>query len=101
MITQFHYTLLSIILFCIGLIGIFIRKQNLISLLMAVELMLLGVNINMVAVGMHNNGLENQIFCLFIVAIAAAETAIGLALIILIFKHNKSLHVSAINTLNG
>ena len=96
-----HYLILAAIIFTIGIIGIFLNRKNLIVILMCIELLLLAVNINFVSFSIFLNDLNGQIFTLFILTVAAAEAAIGLAIIVLYYRNSGSIHVEDINTLKG
>ena len=96
-----HYLTLGGILFALSVIGIFLNRKNLIVLLMAVELMLLAVNMNFVAFSHFWGDLSGQIFVFFILTVAAAEAAIGLAILVLLFRTRDSLDVEELNTLKG
>ncbi|MFK8040536.1 MAG: NADH-quinone oxidoreductase subunit NuoK [Rickettsiaceae bacterium] len=96
-----HYLVVSSMLFAIGIAGIFIKGRNLINILLSIELMLLSVNINFVAFSSYLHELSGQIFALCVLAIAAAETAIGLAIIIVHFRNKSSMDLSSINQLKG
>ena len=96
-----HYLILGAIIFTIGIIGIFLIIKNLIVILMCIELLLLAVNINLVSFSIFLNDLNGQIFALFILTVAAAETAIGLAIIVLYYRNSGSIRVEDINTLKG
>ena len=98
-ITYFLY--LSIIVFTIGLIGIFLNRKNLLVLLISLELILLSANINFVSFANYYNNIEGQIFVFFNLSIAAAEAAVGLAIIIIFFRKKDSIHIDDINTLKG
>ena len=98
-ITYFLY--LSIIVFTIGLIGIFLNRKNLIVLLMSLELILLSANINFVSFANYYNNIAGQIFVFFNLSIAAAEAAVGLAIIVIFFRKKDSIHIDDINTLKG
>jgi NADH-quinone oxidoreductase subunit K len=100
-ITLSHYLILAALLFMIGIVGIFLNRKNIIILLMAIELMLLAVNINFIAFGYFLGDIAGQIFVFFILTVAAAESAIGLAIIILIFRNNRSINVDDLNKLKG
>ena len=100
-ITLLHYLTLSSIIFVIGVIGLLSKNRNLINILMSIELMLLAVNINFVSFSSFNNDIKGQIFSIILLTIAAAETAIGLALIVLFFRHNNTIKVKDINKLKG
>ena len=96
-----HYLILAAIIFTIGIIGIFLNRKNLIVILMCIELLLLAVNINLVSFSIFLNDLSGQIFTLFILTVAAAEAAIGLAIIVVYYRNVGSIHVEDINTLKG
>jgi NADH-quinone oxidoreductase subunit K len=96
-----HFTILSLILFCIGLSGIFINRKNIISLLMSIELMLLAVNINFVSFSSFLQDLNGQIFSIFILTVAGAEAAIGLAILVIYYKNNKNIQTQNISSLKG
>ncbi|MFM2324607.1 MAG: NADH-quinone oxidoreductase subunit NuoK [Brachymonas denitrificans] len=96
-----HYLTLGGILFALSVIGIFLNRKNLIVLLMAVELMLLAVNMNFVAFSHFWGDLSGQIFVFFIMTVAAAEAAIGLAILVLLFRTRTSIDVEELNTLKG
>src|SRR5210317_2405552 len=99
MITLSHFLILAALLFMIGVVGIFLNRKNIIILLMAIELMLLAVNMNFIAFSYYLGDLAGQIFVFFILTVAAAEAAIGLAIIILIFRNYKSIIVADLNRL--
>jgi NADH-quinone oxidoreductase subunit K len=96
-----HFLILGAILFAIGIVGIFLNRKNLIVLLMAIELMLLAVNMNFVAFSHFLQDLNGQIFVFFILTVAAAEAAIGLAILIVLFRNLKSIHVDDLGSLKG
>ena len=96
-----HYLILGATIFTIGIIGIFLNRKNLIVILMCIELLLLAVNINFVSFSIFLNDLNGQIFTLFILTVAAAEAAIGLAIIVVYYRNAGSIHVEDINTLKG
>ena len=96
-----HYLILGATIFTIGIIGIFLNRKNLIVILMCIELLLLAVNINFVSFSIFLNDLNGQIFTLFILTVAAAEAAIGLAIIVLYYRNSGSIRVEDINTLKG
>ena len=96
-----HYLTLGGILFALSVIGIFLNRKNLIVLLMAVELMLLAVNMNFVAFSHFWGDLSGQIFVFFILTVAAAESAIGLAILVLLFRTRTRIDVEELNTLKG
>jgi NADH-quinone oxidoreductase subunit K len=101
MITLSHYLILSAALFAISVAGIFLNRKNIIVLLMAIELMLLAVNLNFVAFSHFWNNLDGQVFVFFILTVAAAESAIGLAILVVLFRNLKSINVDDIGTLKG
>ena len=96
-----HFLILGAILFAISVVGIFLNRKNLIVLLMAIELMLLAVNMNFVAFSHYLDDLSGQIFVFFILTVAAAESAIGLAILIVLFRNLKSIHVDDLDSLKG
>ena len=98
MITLNHYLFLSALLFSIGTAGIFLRR-NLITLLLSVEIMLNAVNLTFVAVGRFNGSVEGQIITFFVMTVAAAEAAVGLALVIALFRHRETLSPDAFTAL--
>jgi NADH-quinone oxidoreductase subunit K len=96
-----HYLLLSATLFSISVAGIFINRKNVILLLMCIELMLLAVNFNFIAFSHYLGDLSGQVFVLFILTVAAAESAIGLAILILLFRNRSSINVEDMDSLRG
>jgi len=96
-----HYLVLGAILFAIGLVGIFLNRKNVIILLMSIELMLLAVNINFVAFSHYLQDLSGQIFVFFILTVAAAESAIGLAILVVLFRNMRTINVDDLNKLKG
>ena len=96
-----HFLILGAMLFAISVVGIFLNRKNLIVLLMAIELMLLAVNMNFVAFSHYLQDLSGQIFVFFILTVAAAESAIGLAILIVLFRNLKSIHVDDLDSLKG
>ena len=100
-LTLGHFLSLGAILFALSIIGIFLNRKNLIVLLMAIELMLLAVNMNFVAFSHYLGDLSGQIFVFFILTVAAAESAIGLAILIVLFRNLKSIHVDDLGSLKG
>jgi NADH-quinone oxidoreductase subunit K len=96
-----HFLILGAILFAISVVGIFLNRKNLIVLLMAIELILLAVNMNFVAFSHYLGDLSGQIFVFFILTVAAAEAAIGLAILIVLFRNLKSIHVDDLGSLKG
>lgn len=95
------YLVLAALLFTIGVFGIFLNRKNVITLLMSIELILLAVNINFVAFSAHLQDLAGQIFTIFVLCIAAAEAAIGLAILVVYFRNRSSINVEDINMLKG
>ena len=96
-----HYLTLAAIIFTIGVVGIFLNRKNIIVILMSIELILLAVNINLVAFSIFINDLSGQIFTLFILTVAAAEAAIGLAIIVVYFRNSDTIRVEEIKNLKG
>jgi NADH-quinone oxidoreductase subunit K len=94
-----HFLILSTIIFCIGLVGVWIHHRSIISILLSIELMLLAININFVAFSAYLNDLVGQLFSIFILTIAAAESAIGLAIIVIYFRNRNTINVQDINEL--
>jgi len=101
MIALTDYLLFGAILFMISMAGIFLNRKNIIVLLMSIELLLLAVNTNLVAFSAYLNDVTGQIFVFFILTVAAAEAAIGLAIIVLVFRNNKSINVDDLDTMKG
>jgi NADH-quinone oxidoreductase subunit K len=100
-VTLSHYLSLGALLFAMSIVGIFLNRRNLIVLLMAIELMLLAVNMNFVAFSHYLGDMHGQIFVFFILTVAAAESAIGLAILVLLFRNKNSISVEELNTLKG
>ena len=96
-----HYLTVAAILFTLGVFGIFINRKNVIVILMSVELILLAVNLNMVAFSAVLNDLQGQIFALLILTVAAAEAAIGLAILVIYYRNRGSIAVEDVNQLKG
>ena len=96
-----HYLILSAVLFAISVVGIFLNRKNLIVLLMAIELMLLAVNMNFIAFAHHLNDLAGQVFVFFILTVAAAESAIGLAILVVLFRNRATIDVEDLDALKG
>ncbi len=101
MITVQHFLTLSAMLFLIGVFGIFLNRKNIIILLMSIELILLAVNINFVAFSYFLGDLTGQIFTLFVLTVAAAEAAIGLAILVCFFRNKGSIAVEDVNVMKG
>ncbi len=96
-----HYLILGAILFAISVVGIFLNRKNLIVLLMAIELMLLAVNTNFIAFSHYMGDVTGQVFVFFILTVAAAESAIGLAILVVLFRNLRSIHVDDLDSLQG
>ena len=96
-----HYLTLSAIVFAIGVVGIFLNRKNIIIILMSIELILLSVNINLVSFSIYLQDLVGQVFTMFILTVAAAEAAVGLAIIVIYYKNKGSIDVEKINSLKG
>ena len=96
-----HYLVLSAVLFTFAMAGIFINRRNLILLLMCIELMLLAVNFNFIAFSRHLGDEVGQVFVFFILTVAAAEAAIGLAILVVLFRNRSSINVGELNKMKG
>ncbi len=96
-----HYLTVAAILFALGICGIFLNRKNVIVILMSIELMLLAVNLNLVAFSAALNDLVGQVFAMFVLTVAAAEVAIGLAIIVVYFRNRGSIAVDDINLMKG
>jgi NADH-quinone oxidoreductase subunit K len=96
-----HYLIVAAILFVIGITGIFINRKNIIIILMSIELMLLAVNINFVAFSAYLNDLVGQVFTIFVLTVAAAEAAIGLAILVIYYRNRGSISVDDVNMMKG
>ena len=96
-----HYLTVSAILFTVGVFGIFLNRRNVIIMLMSIELILLAVNINLVAFSHFNADLVGQVFALFVLTVAAAESAIGLAIIVVYYRNRGSIAVEDVNMMKG
>ena len=101
MISLSHYLVLGGILFAISVLGIFLNRKNVIILLMAIELMLLAVNMNFIAFSHYLNDIHGQIFVFFILTVAAAESAIGLAILVVLFRNMRTINVDDLDHLKG
>lgn len=101
MIGLYHYLGLAGVVFAIAVAGIFINRKNMVLLLMCIELMLLSVNINFIAFSRFSGDITGQIFVFFILTVAAAEAAVGLAILVVLFRNRGSINVSEINRLKG
>ncbi len=101
MLTLAHFITLGAVLFCIALAGIFLNRKNVLILLMCIELMLLAVNMNFIAFARFLDVLDGQVFVFFILTVAAAEAAIGLALLVVLFRNRRSISVEDMAELRG
>ena len=101
MMTLTHYLILAAMLFAIGVVGIFLNRKNLIVLLMAIELMLLAVNLNFIAFSHFLHDAAGQLFVFFILTVAAAESGIGLAILVVLFRNLKTIDVEDLDSLKG
>jgi NADH-quinone oxidoreductase subunit K len=101
MIPLSHYLILGAILFALSVVGIFLNRKNLVVLLMAIELMLLAVNLNFIAFSHYLGDTAGQVFVFFILTVAAAESAIGLAILIVVFRNRHSINVEDLDLLKG
>jgi NADH-quinone oxidoreductase subunit K len=100
-VTLGHYLSLGGMLFALSVIGIYLNRRNLIVLLMAIELMLLAVNMNFVAFSYYLNDMNGQVFVFFILTVAAAESAIGLAILVVLFRNRATINVEELDSLKG
>jgi NADH-quinone oxidoreductase subunit K len=100
-LTLAHFLVLAAILFAISVVGIFLNRKNIIVLLMAIELMLLAVNLNFIAFSRYLNDLSGQVFVFFILTVAAAESAIGLAILVVLFRNLNTINVEDLDSLKG
>jgi len=96
-----HYLTLGAIIFTLGVIGIFLNRKNVIIILMSIELILLAVNINLVSFSVYLQDLVGQVFTMFILTVAAAEAAVGLAIIVIYYKNRGSINVEQVSSLKG
>ena len=96
-----HYLALGALLFCISVAGIFINRKNIIVLLMAIELMLLSVNMNFIAFSRYLGDVSGQVFVFFILTVAAAEAAIGLAILVVVFRNRRTINVAELDSMKG
>ena len=100
-VTLGHYLSLGGLLFALSVIGIYLNRRNLIVLLMAIELMLLAVNLNFIAFSHYLGDMDGQVFVFFILTVAAAESAIGLAILVVLFRNRESINVQDLDSLKG
>ncbi|MBT8421119.1 MAG: NADH-quinone oxidoreductase subunit NuoK [Gammaproteobacteria bacterium] len=101
MIPLSNFLVLAAVMFCISMAGIFLNRKNLLILLMCIELMLLSVNLNFVAFSHYLQDISGQVFVFFILTVAAAESAIGLAILVVLFRNRKTINVQALDTMKG
>ena len=101
MLTITHFLVLGAVLFSLAVAGIFMNRKNLLVLLMSIELMLLAVNINFIAFAYYLNDLAGQVFVFFILTVAAAEAAIGLAILVIVFRNRGTINVQDLNEMKG
>jgi NADH-quinone oxidoreductase subunit K len=101
MLALSDFLVLAAVLFCISVVGIFINRKNLIVLLMCIELMLLAVNLNFVAFSHFSGNIAGQVFVFFILTVAAAEAAIGLAILVVLFRNKRNINVEQLDALKG
>lgn len=101
MIPLSYYLILGAILFCLSVAGIFINRKNVIILLMSIELMLLAVNMNFIAFSHYMNDIAGQIFVFFILTVAAAEAAIGLAILVVLYRNKSTINVDDLDSMKG
>ncbi len=101
MIPLSHFLVLGALMFCISMAGFFINRKNVIILLMAIELMLLSVNLNFIAFSYYLGDLQGQVFVFFILTVAAAEAAIGLAILVVLFRNRQTINVADLNSMKG
>ena len=101
MIPLSHYLILGAILFALSVVGIFLNRKNLVVILMAIELLLLAVNMNFVAFSHYLNDTAGQVFVFFILTVAAAEAAIGLAILVVVFRNRRTINVDELDSLKG
>ena len=101
MLSLSNFLIIGAILFCLSVAGIFINRKNVIVLLMCIELMLLAVNMNFIAFSHFNGDIAGQVFVFFILTVAAAESAIGLAILVVLFRNRSSINVEDLDVLKG
>lgn len=101
MISLSHYLVVAAILFAISIAGMFLNRKNMLVLLMCIELMLLAVNLNFIAFSHYLNDMQGQIFVFFILTVAAAEAAIGLAILVVLFRNRRTINVRELDELKG
>lgn len=96
-----HYLVLAAVMFCLSMAGIFLNRKNVIIILMAIELLLLSVNLNFIAFSHYLHDLAGQVFVFFILTVAAAETAIGLAILVVLFRNKRTINVDDLDAMKG
>ena len=101
MLSLSHFLVLGAVLFAISIVGVFLNRKNVIILLMAIELMLLAVNLNFIAFSHHLGDMAGQVFVFFILTVAAAESAIGLAILVVLFRNLQTINVDDLDNLKG
>ena len=101
MVALSDFLILGAVLFCISIAGIFLNRKNIIILLMAIELMLLAVNLNFIAFSHYLGDINGQVFVFFILTVAAAEAAIGLAILVVLFRNRRTINVGDLDSLKG
>jgi NADH-quinone oxidoreductase subunit K len=100
-LTLGHYLAVSAALFVIGVFGIFVNRKNIIVILMAIELILLSVNLNLIAFSVYNGSIEGQVFAMLVLTVAAAEAAVGLAILVVYFRNRGAIATEDVNALRG
>lgn len=100
-ITIYHFLALSAALFTIGVVGIFVNRKNIIVILMAIELILLSVNLNLIAFSAFNGNIQGQVFAMLVLTVAAAEAAVGLAILVVYFRNRGDIAVEDVNLMKG
>jgi len=101
LISLAHYLVLAAVMFCLSMAGIFLNRKNVIILLMAIELLLLSVNLNFIAFSHYLQDLAGQVFVFFILTVAAAEAAIGLAILVVLFRNKQTINVDDLDAMKG
>jgi NADH-quinone oxidoreductase subunit K len=96
-----HYLVLAAVMFCLSMAGIFLNRKNVIILLMAIELLLLSVNLNFIAFSHYLQDLAGQVFVFFVLTVAAAESAIGLAILVVLFRNKRTINVDDLDAMKG
>lgn len=101
MISLTHYLVLAAVMFCLSMAGIFLNRKNVIIILMAIELLLLSVNLNFIAFSHYLHDLAGQVFVFFVLTVAAAESAIGLAILVVLFRNKRTINVDDLDAMKG